>query len=183
MRGPVELLRAFAPSLLLLLGGAALGGCNDLAANPPGAEAQAQFAPRSDANMAAATVAIVSVDGAPADLSARFNQSLDAAAAARRIAVVDPARARYLVRGYLTATPIEGGTEVDLVWDVFTPDKRRAQRLSDAVAVRGTGDDAWAVIGDPGLDSIAAKSADDLAAYLSNTPEAAPAGAALSYAQ
>jgi hypothetical protein len=33
------------------------------------------------------------------------------------------------------------------------------------------------------LDSIAAKCADDLAAYLSNTPEAAPGGAALSYAQ
>ena len=87
-----------------------------------------------------------------------------------------PAKARYLVRGYLTATPIEGGAEVDLVWDVFTPDKRRAQRLSDAIAVRGAGDDAWAMIGDAGLDSVAAKSADDLAAYLSNTPEAAPAG-------
>jgi hypothetical protein len=133
--------------------------------------------------MAAATVAIVSVEGAPADLSTHFNQSLETAAAGRGIAVVDPAKARYLVRGYLTATPIEGGAEVDLVWDVFTPDKRRAQRLSDAIAVRGAGDDVWATIGDAGLDSVAAKSADDLAAYLSNTPEAAPAGAALSYAQ
>ena len=168
---------------MLLLGCAALGGCNDVAATAPAADVQAQFAPRSDANMAAATVAIVSVDGAPADLSAHFTQSLDAAAAARRIAVVHSAKARYLVRGYLTATPIEGGTEVDLVWDVFTPDKRRAQRLSDTIAVRGAGDDAWAVIGDAGLDSVAAKSADDLAAYLSNTPEATPAGAALSYAQ
>ena len=185
IRAPVAPLPAFAASLLLLLGCAALGGCNDVAATAtaPAADAQAQFAPRSDANMAAATVAIVSVDGAPADLSAHFTQSLDAAAAARRIAVVDSAKARYLVRGYLTATPIEGGTEVDLVWDVFTPDKRRTQRLSDTIAVRGAGDDAWAVIGDAGLDSVAAKSADDLAAYLSNTPEAAPAGAALSYVQ
>jgi hypothetical protein len=125
----------------------------------------------------------VSVDGAPADLSAHFNQSLSEAAAGRGIAVVDPAKARYLVRGYLTATPIEGGAEVDLVWDVFTPDKQRAQRLSDAIAVRGAGDDAWAMIGDAALDSVAAKSANDLAAYLSNTPEVAPAGAALSYAQ
>ena len=36
---------------------------------------------RDDANMAGATVAIVSVDGAPADLTARFRQSLDEAAA------------------------------------------------------------------------------------------------------
>ena len=73
------------------------------------------------------------------------------------------------MRGYLTATPVEGGAEVDLVWDVFTPDKKRAQRLSDAIAVRGSSEDAWAMIGDAGLDSVAAKSADDLAAYLSNT--------------
>ena len=130
---------AFAASLLLLFGCAALSGCNDVASDPPSADGQAQFVRRDDANMAAATVAIVSVDGAPADLSAHFNQTLDEAAAARRIAVASPAKARYLVRGYLTATPVEGGAEVDLVWDVFTPDKKRAQRLSDAIAVRGVG--------------------------------------------
>jgi hypothetical protein len=176
-------LRALASSLLLLAGCAALSGCNDVASDPPSADGQGQFARRDDANMGAATVAIVSVDGAPADLSAHFSQSLDEAAAARRIAVASPAKARYLVRGYLTATPVEGGAEVDLVWDVFTPDKRRAQRLSDAIAVRGSGEDAWSMVNEAALDSVAAKSADDLAAYLSNTPEAAPAGAALSYAQ
>jgi hypothetical protein len=181
--GRVETLRAFASGLLLFVGCATLGGCNDIAANPPSGDARSQFVRRDDANMAAATAAIVSVDGAPAGLSAHFNQSLDESAAARRIAVANPAKARYLVRGYLTASQIEGGAEVDVVWDVFTPDKKRVQRLSDAIAVRGSGDDAWAMVDDAGLDSIAAKSADDLAAYLSNTPEAAPAGAALSYAQ
>jgi hypothetical protein len=162
---------------------ASLSACNDVAANPPSTDAQAQFDLRTDANMAGATVAIASVDGAPTDVSMRFRQSLDDAAAARRIAVVAPAKARYLVRGYVTASPIEGGAEVDIVWDVFTPDKKRAQRLSDAIAVRGSGDDAWAMIDDAALNSVAAKCADDLAAYLSNTPEAAPASAALSYAQ
>jgi hypothetical protein len=174
---------AFATGLSLVLGGATLSGCNDVSANPPSADAQAQFVLRDDANMAGATVAIASVDGVPADLSERFRQSLDEAAAARRIALAPPAKARYLVRGYLTASPIEGGAEVDIVWDVFTPDKKRAQRLSDAIAIRGSGDDAWAMIDDAALNSVAAKCADDLAAYLSNTPEAAPAGAALSYAQ
>jgi hypothetical protein len=183
IRSPGAAFRAYAASLSLLFGCAALSACNDIAANPPSADGQAQFVLRDDANMAGATVAIVSVDGAPADLSAHFNQSLAEAAAARRVAVASPAKARYLVRGYLTAAPIEGGAEVDLVFDVFTPDKHRAQRLSDAIAVRGSGEDAWAMIDDAALDSIAAKSADDLAAYLSNTPEAAPAAAALSYAQ
>jgi hypothetical protein len=174
---------AFATGLSLVLGGVTLSGCNDVSANPPSADAQAQFVVRDDANMAGATVAIASVDGVPADLSERFRHSLDEAAAARRIALAPPTKARYLVRGYLTASPIEGGAEVDIVWDVFTPDKKRAQRLSDAIAVKGAGDDAWAMIDDAALNSVAAKCADDLAAYLSNTPEAAPAGAALSYAQ
>jgi hypothetical protein len=175
--------RAFAAGLSLLLAGGLLGGCNDVAATPPNTDTQAQFALRNDANMAGATVAIASVDGAPADLSARLRQSLDEAAAARRIAVVPPTKARYLARGYVTASLIEGGAEIDIVWDVFTPNKKRAQRLSDAIAVKGSGDDAWAMIDDAALKSVAAKCADDLAAYLSNTPEAAPASAALSYAQ
>ena len=174
-----------AAGLIVLLAGATLSGCNDVAANSPSADtqAQAQFVMRDDANMAGATVAIASVDGAPADVSSRFRQSLDEAAVARRIALAPPAKARYLARGYVTASLIEGGAEVDIVWDVFTPDKKRAQRLSDAIAVKGSGDDAWAMIDDAALNSIAAKCADDLAAYLSNTPEAAPASAALSYAQ
>jgi hypothetical protein len=179
----VEPVKAFFAGLALLSACAALSGCNDVTANPPNADAQAQFALRDDANMAGATIAIASVDGAPADVSARFRQSLDEAAGARRIALAPPAKARYLARGYVTASLIEGGAEVDIVWDVFTPDKKRAQRLSDAIAIKGAGDDAWAMIDDAALNSVAAKCADDLAAYLSNTPEAAPASAALSYAQ
>jgi hypothetical protein len=175
--------RALVAGLSLLFAGGPLSGCNDVGANPPNTDAQAQFALRNDANMAGATVAIASIDGAPADVSARFRQSLDEAAAARRIAVVAPAKARYLARGYLTASLIEGGAEIDIVWDVFTSDKQRAQRLSDAIAVKGSGDDAWAMIDDAALNGVAAKCADDLAAYLSNTPEALPASAALSYAQ
>ena len=175
--------RAFVVGFMLLLACATLSGCNDVAANPPNADAQAQFVMRDDANMSGATVAIASVDGAPTDVSTRFRQSLDEAAAARRIAVAAPAKAHYLVRGYVTASPIEGGAEVDIVWDAFTPDKKRTQRLSDAIAVKGSGDDAWAMIDDAALNSVAAKCADDLAAYLSNTPEAAPTSAALSYAQ
>lgn len=132
--------------------------------------------------MAGATMAIVSVEGAPSELSDRFRQSLDNAAAERQIVVAPSSTARYLVRGYLSATPAENGARVDFVFDVFTPDKRRVQRLSDAILVSGQGDDAWAMVSDAALASVAGKCADDLAAFLSNTPEAAP-GAALSYAQ
>ena len=174
---------AFAAGLILLLVCTTLSGCNDVATNPPNPDVQAQFVLRDDANMAGATVAIVSVDGVPADISTRFRTSLDEAVTARRVVVATPAKTRYLIRGYLTASLIEGGAEVDVVWDVFTSNKQRAQRLSDTIAVKGSGGDAWAMLDDAAINSIAAKCADNLASYLSNTPEAAPASAALSYAQ
>ncbi len=183
VKGLAAPFRAFAPALFLLFACATLGGCVDVAGDPPNPDARPEFVRRGDANMAGATLAVVSVEGAPDDLTEHFNQRLAEAAAERQIAVAAPATARYLVRGYLTASLIEGGVAVDFVWDVFTADKQRVQRLSDAIAVKGSGDDPWAMVGDAALDSVAAKCADDLAAYLSNTPEAAPAGQALSYAQ
>jgi hypothetical protein len=174
--------KALVTGLASLLAAVALGGCVESAGDiAPGAGGE-QFVRRPDASMAGATMAIMSVDGAPSELTAEFNQSLDRAAAQRQIATAPPTSARYLVRGYLSASLVQDGAEVDFVWDVFTPDKQRAQRLSDAIIVRGSGDDPWAMVNQAALDSIAAKCADDLSAYLSNTPEAAP-GAALSYVQ
>lgn len=184
MGGPPAPLKALASGLVMMLGCLTLGGCVDVVGDAaPSADSRPQFVRREDASMAGATVAIVSVDGAPSELSARFSQNLAEAAAARQIAIAPPNKARYLVRGYLSASPAKGGATIDLVWDVFTSDKERAQRLTDSIQIPGSGDDPWAMVGASALDSVAAKSADDLAAYLSNTAEAAPAGAALSYAQ
>jgi hypothetical protein len=174
--------KTFASGLLFLLAAVGLGGCVESAGDIAPGAASEQFVRRQDASMAGATMAIMSVDGAPAELTAEFSQTLDRAAAQRQVATAPPTSARYLVRGYLSASLVQDGAEVDFVWDVFTPDKQRAQRLSDAIVVRGSGDDPWAMVNQAALDSIAAKCADDLSAYLSNTPEAAP-GAALSYAQ
>ncbi len=175
--------KALASVTLALLAALAASGCVETAGDiAPGAEGGQQFVRRPDASMAGATMAIMSVEGAPSDLTALFDRSLDQAAAQRQIAVAPPTSARYLVRGYLSASLVRDGATIDFVWDLFTPDKQRAQRLSDSITVRGSGDDPWAMVNAAALDSIAAKCADDLAAYLSNTPEAAP-GAALSYAQ
>lgn len=175
--------KRFASGVLMLLAALTAGGCVETAGDvTAGVAGSQQFVRRADASMAGATMAIVSIEGAPSELTARFDRKLDEAAAQRQIALAPPTSARYLVRGYLTAAPAPDGAAVDFVWDVFTADKQRAQRLSDAIVVRGSGDDPWSMVTDAALDSIAAKCADDLAAYLSNTPEAAP-GSALSFAE
>ena len=144
----------------------------------PDAETSHQFALRAGANLAQASVAIVSVEGAPAAIAAEFERRLDGAARSRDIAVVDAGKARYFVRGYLSASLTEDGAAIEYVWDVFTAQKQRVQRLNDVIEVKGAGGDPWALAGEAAMTSVAAKSADDLAAFLSNTPEAAPAAAA-----
>jgi len=157
----------------------ALCACVDTTADlAPDPDAPHQIVRRDGANLAGASVAIVSVQGAPSGVAAGFIDQLKRDAQARDIVLVDPAKAHYLVRGYLSASMDEDGASIDYVWDVFTADKRRAQRINDAILVKGEGDDPWALAGAGALTSVAAKSADDLAAYLSYTPEATPLAAA-----
>lgn len=151
-----------------------LAGCVETTAEmTPSADSEhLHIARRPDVSLAGATVAFVSVDGAPADVSATFMKDLAREAASQAIVVADAKKARYFVRGYLSAYETTDGAAVEYVWDVFTKDKARAQRLSDYLVVKGQGSDAWAIAGEAALSSVAAKSADDLAAFLSNTPEA-----------
>jgi hypothetical protein len=171
--------RALAPACALGVA-LALGGCVEAASDAaaPGL-AHRQIERREGVSLAPATVAIVSVAGAPDAVAASFLQELGRDARAREIVLVEPRKARYLVRGYLSATATADGATLEYVWDVFGPDKLRAQRLNDVISVKGVGDDPWAIAGEAALDSVAAKSADDLAAFLSNTPDAKPIAAAV----
>jgi len=153
-----------------------LGGCVEQATEvaPNLAAVRPPLEKRAGVSLAAATVSIVSVDGAPDELGARFLDALKDAAHGREIVLTDAKAARYLVRGYLSVAAIQDGVEVEYVWDVFGPDKRRAFRLNDVLDIKGAGDDPWAMVSDAALKSVADKSADDLAAFLSQTPEAKP---------
>ena len=90
----------------------------------------------------------------------------------REMALVDAGAASYLVRGYLSAWPVEGGTSIGYVWDVFDKARNRIRRTEDAIVVKGSSDDPWSLVTDQALASLAARSADDLAAVLTHTPEA-----------
>ena len=161
---------AFAASSLLLLS-ACVDQAAEVALDPSPSHSLVK---RDGMSLGAATVALVSVDGAPPAVAGRFSDALADAAKAREIAIVDAKAARYLVRGYLSATATEGGAEVEYVWDVYSPNKQREFRLNDVIEVKGTGDSPWAIVTPAALTSIAAKSTDDLAAFLSNAPEAKP---------
>ena len=149
----------------------ALGGCVENADDiKPVARA---IAPAGIAR--GANVTFASIDGAPGPVLARFTDIMLAAAAKLEIPVTDAARAKYFVRGYLTAYPDEKGTAVGYVWDVFDAGKHLAKRVDDVVVIKARAPDGWSAVDDAALTSLAARSADDLAAFLGGTPEAVAA--------
>lgn len=130
------------------------------------------MARRAGVSPGGATVALASLNGAPQHIVDRFTQAFAREAQGREIAIAPSASAHYLVRGYLDAAPTAAGADVTYVWDVFDASKNRAQRVSDSIALTGKAADPWSLVDDKALSSVAAKAADDLAAFLTNTPEA-----------
>lgn len=144
-------------------------------------------------NPRGATVSMTSLEGAPADVAARFSQAFAKQAADREIAMADVASAHYLVRGYLSAYASDGGTDVSFVYDIFDAnDRSRVDRVADVMTLTGAASDAWALVDDRVMASLAGRSADELAAALAATPAAqaaltstmvAPASATLAAAR
>ena len=92
--------------------------------------------------------------------------------------MTDAGSARYVVRGYLGVRPSQTGGEIGYVWDVFDAGHHRAQRVEDRIALDGASPDLWTRVDDKVLQALAQRSADDIAAFLTNTPEAIAAAPA-----
>ena len=165
-------------ALLSCIGFGGLAGCVDTtgsidAASPTDATgAPTRLAARPGVSPKPATIAFASFDGLPGSLASRFTIALQSQAVARDIVVTDAVSARYVVRGYLGVRPAQSGGEIGYVWDVFDAGHRRAQRMEDRIALDGASPDLWTRVDDKVLQALAQRSADDLAAFLSNTPEA-----------
>ncbi len=171
-----EVLRSFAVVCAISL---TLCGCNDQMSGLAVSVAQPDLRPKAPANgisPRAASVAFASFDGLPGTFAQRFEAQLNSQAAAREITVSASAGAAYLVRGYLNVRNGEDGVSVGYVWDLFDHNRHRVQRVEDALIIgKANADptsDLWALVDDRVLQTIAARSTDDLAAFLSTTPEA-----------
>ena len=163
---------------------AGLAACAETSQTSPetaAAPAPAPIVKREGVSLADATIALVSLDGAPQAAGDDFRQALARQFSTRRIVAAEPKKARYLLRAYLAANPEDGGASFAYVIDVFDAHRARLARLSDEFDVKGSGD-AWSLMSAEALDSVAGEVADEIAAFLSNTPEAKPAEA-LSYAE
>ena len=168
-------------AIVSCMGIGGLAGCVDTvgsidAASPT--EAPTRLAARPGISPRPATIAFASFDGLPGSLAPRFTAALQGHAAARDIVVTDAGSARYVVRGYLGVRPSQTGGEIGYVWDVFDAGHHRAQRVEDRIALDGASPDLWTRVDDKVLQALAQRSADDIAAFLTNTPKAIAAAPA-----
>jgi hypothetical protein len=134
---------------------------------------------------------LASLSGAPEPLAEQIKSAFAQQAAERDITIADSKDADYLVRGYVNAAPTESGTAVTVVLDIFDAAKKRALRLHDSLVVNiaAAASDPWSAIDVASISNMAAKTTENLAAFLTTTPEAlagakaAPAPKAMSTAQ
>lgn len=171
------LLSRIAGTSAVLALAAGLSGCMDTSSRfaATSSAAPAKGAARPGISPRGAPLAIASLEGAPTTLAQRFGDKIRSAAAARDVVVTDAGNAKYLARGYLSATRAADGADVSYVWDIFDSRRQRIQRVEDAIALKGSVADPWSLVDDKALSDLAALSAEDLAAVLTNTPEAASA--------
>jgi hypothetical protein len=166
---------ARAAKLLIICGLTALAaGCVETTAQrepQPQLPQRTNMVQREGVSPRGASVAIADIQGVSAPVSEHLSAIFTQAARERDINLTDAKAANYLVRGYLSASPTEGGATFALIWDVYDAKKRRTQRIDDLVFVKGSSGSLEAA-DDAALTQIAAKSAGDLAAVLSNMPEA-----------
>jgi len=164
-----------ATAALILVAGAALGGCAS-----GGTDAFAQAG-------SGATVAFDSIDGPPPQVFDRMVGMLDSESKLRNLSIVSrETPASYRVRSYLAAQVYRGRTSIAWVWDVYDRDQQRTLRLSGEEATtrsaRDGAKDAWAGADDMVLRKIAQAGMSGLSAMLNGavpdgaSPAAPPRG-------
>jgi hypothetical protein len=146
------------------------GGVDPSATGAIQAQAQNTIRP-SGASPRPAALAVTQMD-APEPLKTQFMALFNADVAQQDVALTDCAGARYMARGYISAYPVDGGARLTYVWDIYDRSAHRAQRLNDEIALKGAASDPWTLVDASALAALAQRSAGELAAYLSNTPEA-----------
>lgn len=85
--------------------------------------------------------------------------------------------ATYHVWGYLSAVGGDVGTNVTYVWDILDQNGNRVLRFSGIEITGGTSEDPWQGVDSSVLDTVAARTVEDVYAWINRLPEPLLAGA------
>jgi hypothetical protein len=125
-----------------------------------------------------ATIAVESIEGAPAAVSRTLEEQLSTEAAARQITMIPrTGAAHFRMRGYLAARTDRGRSHLTWVWDVYASDKRRTVRINGNEPAGARGGDPWSAANAETLQRIARASVEQLVGFLDAAASSAPAPA------
>ncbi len=133
---------------------------------------------------AVATFSFDQIKGVPTNKQDVLARSIAKYAQTRNLHLVRraDATATYHVWGYLSAVGGDVGTNVTYVWDILDQTGNRVLRFS-GIEITGAADaDPWASVDSTTLDTIAARTVEDVYAWINRLPQpsaaAAPAASA-----
>ena len=158
-------------------GNTLLGG-----ANTPAPQA-ALTEPPAAANAQTARVEIAPIIGAPEAVARDLQSQLTGSIERSKISVVKApgGKGEYVLRGYIVAAREKAGSKISYIWDVTDQAGKRANRITGEEFAQGPpGKDPWSSITPKIIQSIADKTATQIASWLpgnSGTPVASAAPA------
>ncbi len=125
-----------------------------------------------------ARIALAPVIGAPDAVSRQIADQIVQSAERQRITLINDrdAKGDYTLRGYIVASKDRSQTKVSYIWDLTDPTGKRVNRVTgEEMAPSGAAKDPWVAVTGAVTQSIADKTATQLATWLSaNRPAGAP---------
>ncbi|MEO1544613.1 MAG: hypothetical protein AAFR75_11425, partial [Pseudomonadota bacterium] len=118
----------------------------------------------------------------PEPVAGQFKTALATALSGKGIAAATSTAqpTAYTLRGYIVSAREPAGTKVSYIWDVTTPAGKRVNRITGEELVAGApaSRDPWSAVSPGLIQTISAKTADQLAKWLPSQSATAPAAVA-----
>jgi hypothetical protein len=163
-------------SLAVVLAAFALAGCesgSNVLSGGDGTAPQAAIAPPLP-NGQLAKVEIAPVIGAPDNISRDLQTQLTSSMERSKITVARApgGKGEFTLRGYIVAAREKTGSKISYIWDVTDQSGKRANRITGEEFAAGAGKDPWSSVTPQIVQSIADKTAAQIASWLPGSSSA-----------
>lgn len=172
-------------SLLVSLAAFALAGCESASNILGGGDSTAPQAaltapPLAASNAQLAKLEIAPVIGAPDNISRDLQTQLTSSFDRSKISVAHPpgGKGEYVLRGYIVAAREKTGSKISYIWDVTDQTGKRANRITGEEFAAGAGKDPWSAVTPQIVQSIADKTAAQIASWLPGSSGSIPVASA-----
>ena len=181
----MALIRSLRTALIVSLAAFALAGCESGSNILSGGGAIAPQAsltppPPQPATGQLAKIEIAPVIGAPDNISRDLQTQLTSAMGRSKISVAQApgGKGEYTLRGYIVAAREKTGSKISYIWDVTDQAGKRANRITGEEFAAGAGKDPWSTVTPQIVQSIADKTAAQIASWLPGNSSVPVASAA-----